>query len=415
MKYRTEKGLMEGVNIQGSFAATCRLSDNSAFQKRLPRTGGHHLATVLLILISIGLGFGTAMAQAQIRAYVAHESDSFTASGTVSVIDTATNTVVATIPVGPIPFAPIGIAITPDGTRVYVTNAGDPFNVANGTVAVIDTATNTVVATIPVGILPEAVAITPDGTRAYVANTASSTASVIDIATNTVVATVAGLLDPLGVAITPDGTRAYVTNEGSASVSVIDTATNTVVTDIGVGSVPLGIAITPDGTRAYVADEANFAVSVIDTATNTAVAYIPDLGAFGVAITPDGTRAYVAKGPVSIIDTATNTVVATTDYRVLDSIAVAFTPDGTRAYATNAGNGFNNIPTGASIIDTATNTVVTNIPIPVTGRPIAIVITPAPQAPKNKEDCKQGGYLKFGPPAGPFKNQGQCVSYLEHH
>jgi YVTN family beta-propeller protein len=119
----------------------------------------------------------------------------------------------------------------------------------------------------------------------------------------------------------------------------------------------------------------------------------------------------VANGTVSVIDTTTNTVVATT---VLASLAVATTPDGTRVYATNAGNGFN-IPKGASVIDTATNGVVTNIPIPVTGFPIAIAITPAPQAPKSKEECKQGGYLKFGPPAGPFKNQGQCVSYVEHH
>ena len=40
-------------------------------------------------------------------------------TNTVSVIDTATNTVVATIPVGGNPF---GVAITPDGTRAYVTD-----------------------------------------------------------------------------------------------------------------------------------------------------------------------------------------------------------------------------------------------------------------------------------------------------
>ena len=36
---------------------------------------------------------------------------------TVSVIDTATNTVTATVPVG---SYPIGVAVTPDGTKVYV-------------------------------------------------------------------------------------------------------------------------------------------------------------------------------------------------------------------------------------------------------------------------------------------------------
>jgi probable HAF family extracellular repeat protein len=41
--------------------------------------------------------------------------------------------------------------------------------------------------------------------------------------------------------------------------------------------------------------------------------------------------------------------------------------------------------------------------------------TATPQAPTSKEECKHGGYENFGPPAGPFKNQGQCVSYVEHH
>jgi YVTN family beta-propeller protein len=60
----------------------------------------------------------------------------------------------------------------------------------SNTVSVIDTATNTVVATVPVGESPRDVGITPDGTHAYVANGFSNTVSVIDTATNTVVATV---------------------------------------------------------------------------------------------------------------------------------------------------------------------------------------------------------------------------------
>ncbi len=50
---------------------------------------------------------------------------------------------------------PIGVAITPDGTRAYVTNqASDP-----GTVSVIDTANNEVIDTITVGNSPAGVAI----------------------------------------------------------------------------------------------------------------------------------------------------------------------------------------------------------------------------------------------------------------
>jgi YVTN family beta-propeller protein len=130
---------------------------------------------------------------------------------------------------------------------------------------------------------------------------------------------------------------------------------------------------------------------------------------FGVAITPDGTRAYVTinfPNTVSVIDTATNTVVATIPVGV-GPIGVAITPDGTRVYVTNDDSNT------VSVIDTATNTVVETIPVGV--RPVAVAITPAPQTPTSKEHCKHDGYLKFGPPAGPFKNQGQCVSYVEHH
>ena len=73
----------------------------------------------------------------------------------------------------------------PDGSRADVADA-----VLAGAVWVIDTASNTVVATIPVGVGSSGVAITPDGTRAYVTNQISNTVSVIDTTTNTVVVTV---------------------------------------------------------------------------------------------------------------------------------------------------------------------------------------------------------------------------------
>jgi len=74
--------------------------------------------------------------------------------GTVSVISTATNTVVGSpIPAG---SGPDALAISPDGKTLYVANWG-------GTVSVISTATHTVVGSpIPVGIEPDALAISPD-------------------------------------------------------------------------------------------------------------------------------------------------------------------------------------------------------------------------------------------------------------
>jgi len=95
------------------------------------------------------------------RVYVSHEFSGQQLGNTVSVIDSATNTVIDTITVGAKPSA---MAVSPDGSRLYVTNSGDD------TVSVVDTATNSVVATIPVGAVPNGVAVSPDGSRIYVTN-----------------------------------------------------------------------------------------------------------------------------------------------------------------------------------------------------------------------------------------------------
>ena len=69
-------------------------------------------------------------------------------------------------------------------------------------------------------------AITPDGAFAYVVINNFDVVSVIETASNTVVATVTVGVRPVGVAITPDGAFAYVTHGsfGTGFVSVIETA-----------------------------------------------------------------------------------------------------------------------------------------------------------------------------------------------
>ena len=66
----------------------------------------------------------------------------------------------------------------------------------------IDGATNTVTATIPVGSKPIGVGVDPSTHTVYVANESDSTVSVIDGTTNTVTATVAVGSNPSGWAST---------------------------------------------------------------------------------------------------------------------------------------------------------------------------------------------------------------------
>jgi len=176
-------------------------------------------------------------------------SGSETASTTVTVMGLGT---VGSIPVG---VNPQRIAVSPDGTRVYV------CNYFGNTVSVIDTATSRFLTDIAVNDSPGGIVVSPDGARAYVY--LNSETVVIDIATDRVLTSIKHGDAITGMALSPDGSRAYVC-EYDGKVLVIDTATDRILTEIAVESIPAGIALSPDGTRAYVCIS-NSTVSVIDT------------------------------------------------------------------------------------------------------------------------------------------------------
>ena len=257
--------------------------------------------------------------------YVANQSD-----GTVSVIRTSDNTVVDTISGFGSPWW--GVAVTPNGGYVYV---GD---LDGGTVSVIRTSDNTVTDTISVGNKPHGIAVTPNGGYVYVADENDRTVSVIQTSDNTVVDTVSVGDHPRGVAVTPNGGYAYVTNGGDNTVSVIQTSDNSVVDTISVGGILWGIAVAPNGSYVYVTNSTEFTVSVIQTSDNTVVDII-FVGSLPrrVAVTPDGGYVYVANlwdDTVSVIQTSDNSVVDTIS--VGDGPeGIAVTPDGSCVYVTN--------------------------------------------------------------------------------
>jgi YVTN family beta-propeller protein len=298
-------------------------------------------------------------AGAQPRAYVSNSS-----STTVSVIDTVSNAVVATVPVGSRPWH---VAFTPDGSEAWVAN------LASGTVSVIDTASTTVVATVPigVGVEPSQTALTPDGAFAYVVNFQAFTVSVVATATRSVVATIGVGGNPLGIVISPDGSRAYVTNWADGTVSIVSTASNTVIATVPAGTSPRNIAARPDGRFLYITNESSDRIAVLDTIDDS-LALVP-VGSFpcGVASTPAGDFVYVANcasNDLSIIETATNTVVATIGGGVRPT-GVAFTPDGAFAYVTNY---FTN---AVSVIDTGSGSIVATVGVGAGAS--AVAVTPS--------------------------------------
>ena len=307
-------------------------------------------------------------AQAAPFAYIAnYNTSSYSSDDGVSVVDLATNKAVSSIPTQGNPW---GVAIKPDGSRVYVTNE------YSDSVTAIDTSGNGVVAHIPVGNNPMGIAVKPDGTRVYVANWYSYSISVIDTATNIVIATVGtGTAYPQGIAVNPAGTRLFVTLPNSDQVAVIDTADNAVKGYIVVGDNPQHIAFKPDGTRAYVSNFYSDTVTVINTADNSIVTSVAvGDGPTGIVANPAGTRVYVANqygDKVSVIDTTTNMLIG--------SIPAGDQPNGidtnaagTRIYVANYGL------STVSVINTGNNTLIANIPVGLNPMSLGRFVGPQP-------------------------------------
>ncbi len=260
------------------------------------------------------------------------------ASGVITVVDTAVNAVTARIPVpaGPPQF----LAFAPDGRTVYVSVWNDARTIH--AVSVLDTTSNSIVATIPVRTRPFLAAVTPDGKRLYVPNHDSGTISVIDTATRTVTTEIKVAPDPHWVAFSTDGTRAFTANHESNLVSVLDTATNAVLATVPVGTSPHSLAVDPKRPLVANVDYDGASVTMIDTTTNKVVATVAvGRNPQDIAWAPDGRFAYttnVTDSTVSVIDVGTRTVTATIPTgRSPTSIAVL--PDGSTGYVTNLDSG----------------------------------------------------------------------------
>lgn len=304
------------------------------------------------------------------------------AAGASSSPASVEDAVVAEIPIQGFGTA---IALSPDGSRAYVT--------ISGAVVVLDTTANRVVSSIATGDTPHAIAISPDGKLGYAVDLTQHEMWVLDLVGARVARTVTlgarrtPALRP-GIALSADGSTAYVTisqpeGQGFDTLQIVDLASGTVkqrgldfhpgalaadrsgllwitgctglcadgtlhlIDPKGIGaiakkplpSVPGGLALTPGGKRLFVANGLAGSVSVFDVPTRSLVATVR-VGAepLGVAAAPGGRLAYVtsfAAGTLAAIDVATTAVVATAKVGN-GPRAIAVSPDGRRGYLTHS-------------------------------------------------------------------------------
>jgi phospholipase C len=302
--------------------------------------------------------------------------------GNVAILNTATRALVSAITSGT--TNPYGVAATPDGSQVWVTESG------TNTVSVIPaqgSAPNKISGTIVVGIYPHGIAITPDGTTAYVANTGpntgpggSETISVIDVSTQTVIGTIDVGEAPQVVTISPDGSLVFVTC--ADGVYVIAAASGSVSKVRERLRNPHGVSVTPDGAQTYVTDTDHDAVVVIDTSSLRSVGRVAvGRTPWNTAFSADGSSAYVTNAndnTVSVIDTASQSVTtiplgsgtttdAETTFTQINQVptGVSLSPDGTIWVACNASSSL-------VVIDPASNAVITSIDIGLGDEPTGI-------------------------------------------
>jgi RHS repeat-associated protein len=239
--------------------------------------------------------------------------------------------------------------------KAYIPNNGDgTVSVINATTGALCTTTtsgcvSTATYPIPVGTNPQAAAVSPDGKKAYIANTGSGSVSVIDTSTDAVIATVS-VSTPSALVVLPNNSSVYVLGLGG-TMSVIRVSDDTVTATF---SVPLGfgtaIAATSDSSTVYV-DSSNiacgsgdgvgerylWAINTSDNSeTSTFLSYACGDGASHLAVSPDNTTLYASSGAgLEIISPSSgilSTIVPASGYGAYN---VALSADGSTVYVTS--------------------------------------------------------------------------------
>jgi YVTN family beta-propeller protein len=161
-------------------------------------------------------------------------------------------------------IAPDYLCYNPQYNKVYVSTYSN-------NVTVIDGATNHVLATVPTGNGPIALCYSSQNGDVYCVNQYSSNVTVINCETDSVDTTVAVGSEPWDVCYNPRDNKVYTANHGGGSVTVIDCETNQVDTTVACGYQPAVLCYDSLNNRVYCANSGDGTVTVIDGGTNQVV------------------------------------------------------------------------------------------------------------------------------------------------
>lgn len=238
-------------------------------------------------------------------------------NGTVSAINTSTN--IATTVISGLTNA-VDVDISPDGTKLYV------LRQTNQIIGQYNANTYAFIAnTSATGYSMYGMAISPDGSKIYVPYFSASGAGALGIVTtsNMSLSSVSGVNEGVEVTVSADGTRVIVTqNTVSGSIKVFNTVTNAFVgSDITVGSYPWASALNNTGTSLYVMNN--------NSSSFTPTAIVAGAQAATITIDTTAPTASFTTTPVSPTNSSTATFAITFSKAISGLSSGDFTFSGT--------------------------------------------------------------------------------------
>jgi YVTN family beta-propeller protein len=296
------------------------------------------------------------------RAYVTNEDGE-----SVSVLDTDSAEVVATVNVGK---RPRGMKLSNDGKELFVAVSGLPKcppsvadeecaklkrDLTADGIAVIDTATLKLSKLLKSGSDPEQFDLSHDGKRLFIANEDSGTLTVVGVASGAVEASVPVGKEPEGVRVTPDGRWIVVTSESGNAIYVIDARTLKMVKSVPVGKRPRDVAFGPDGRTVYISGEFDaslYKTTIPDSVSATKLLQLrTDARPMGVMLDAAHKRLFVSTGrggTIAVVSLEGDPKLVTEIQVGARPWGIALSHDGKRLYSANGSSN------DVTIIDTTT-------------------------------------------------------------
>jgi YVTN family beta-propeller protein len=292
----------------------------------------------------------------------------------VTILDAATNKVLATRPLGAAVRWLSDEQRYWDGQHVWTYDFPD-----NKLVAIaIDPKTVQVVERIDTGTLGpgHSLMLTPDFKSAYVNAAGSNVINVIDVASKAVRDKIAVNAFPCDCHLTPDGKFGFTPERDADSVAKFDTSTNKIVKrmDFPKGSKPYMLRVSPDGKEVWVQAAGNNTNNIVDPDAMTILHSEADgKGPVTNAWSPDGKYVLLTHEgdeTVTVYDAQTQKMVKKITVGQ-GSSNIGFTPDGKTAFI--AVSGANTV----AVIDMTSLTVASQVPA---GKsPQGLIVMPAPE------------------------------------